>query len=192
MDIVVAKYNEDVSWINKLSEHNVIVYNKDEKDLRWKFNLLNYGKDAETHLYHIINNYDNLAEHTAFLQGDPLEHCPDFIDRIANFDTKEDFFPLGHVYERDIEFYVNSTKSFCTRNGIDFKEPFHFIGGMQIILSKKQIHKRTKDFYFNLKEDLPRVISQGNTQVGNSNEIWWLEYSWPTVFNINKLIKKYK
>jgi hypothetical protein len=192
MDIVVAKYNEDVSWINKLSNHNVTVYNKDKNDLRWELNLTNYGKDAETHLYHIVKNYDNLAEHTAFLQGNPLEHCHDYIERINNFDTTKDFLPLGSVYKRDQDFYVSSTKSFCTKNAIDYKEPFFFIGGMQIILSKKQIHKRSKDFYLNLKEDIPRVISRGNSQVGNSNEIWWLEYSWPTVFNINESIRKYK
>jgi hypothetical protein len=37
------------------------------------------GWDSHTYLYHIINNFDNLAEWTTFCQGHPFDHCKDFL-----------------------------------------------------------------------------------------------------------------
>jgi hypothetical protein len=190
MDIVVAKYNEDVSWIDKLNKHNVLVYNKDSKDNRWKLNLLNYGKDAETHLYHIVNNYNNLADYTVFLQGNPFDHWANTINDIESFNKNLDFLPLGPVYERDNHEYQQQCRDYCNRMDMNYIEPFYFIGGMQLILSKNQIQSRSKEFYLNLKNDIPKIISQGSGVSGNSNQIWHLEYTWPTVFNINEEIKK--
>jgi hypothetical protein len=192
MDIVIAKFKEDVSWSEQLSEHNIIVYNKDPEDKRWDNNLTNYGKDAETHLYHIINNYDNLADYTAFLQGNPFDHWFDTIKHINRFKKDLSFLPLGPVYKRDIQEYEDYCVELCKKFNIEYEVPFYFIGGMQIILSKEQIHKRSKQFYISLHKSMPKVISRGSSSYGNSNFIWWLEYTWPTIFGINKEIQMYK
>lgn len=74
-EVVVARYNEDLSWIKKeFPNEKVIVYNKGEDDLNLPSNctiikLPNLGREAHTYLYHIIHNYHNLAERTLFLQG---------------------------------------------------------------------------------------------------------------------------
>ena len=188
MDIVVSKFKEDVQWIENLSQHNIIIYNKDPEDTRWEHNLANYGKDAETHLYHIVNNYDNLAEHTAFLQGHPFDHWDNTIQDILTFDTSTDYRPLGIVYKRDNEHLIRQTVDYCKEVGINFKEPFYFIAGMQLILSRKQIYTRSREFYLKLKESIPKRISVDSSYEGNSYQIWSLEYSWPTVFNINEQI----
>jgi len=191
MDIVIAKFKEDVSWISRLSDHNVIVYNKDPEDKTWKNNRVNYGKDVETHLSYIIDHYDSLSDYTCFLQGNPFEHWTTTIEDIDNFNYKDSFLPLGPVYERDQKWYVEECINFCKKFKISFTEPFYYIGGMQIILSKEQIQSNSKQFYKEVHSNIPKIISRDNSSANNSNIIWWLEYTWPTFFKLNKQIKKY-
>jgi hypothetical protein len=77
MEIVVARYNEDLEWINTgvFANYPVICYNKGSNDeftihsVNMVIKLPNVGKCDHTYLYHIVNNYDNLAEFTMFLPG---------------------------------------------------------------------------------------------------------------------------
>lgn len=76
-EVVVARYNEDLSWIAKeFPNERVVVYNKGKDDLNLPGNcqvikLPNIGRESHTYLYHIVHNYNQLAERTLFLQGDP-------------------------------------------------------------------------------------------------------------------------
>lgn len=63
--LVIARFNEDISWSNCFPS---IIYNKGEYQSN-SINIKNVGREAHTYLYHIINNYDNLAEVTCFFQG---------------------------------------------------------------------------------------------------------------------------
>jgi hypothetical protein len=77
VEIVISRYNEDLSWINEypFNQFEYIVYNKGDNDnfeknnVKKIINLDNVGRCDHTYLYHIINNYDNLSEHTIFLPG---------------------------------------------------------------------------------------------------------------------------
>ena len=76
-DIVLARYNEDISWIRKkpFSEFNIICYNKGSDDPEREclsptcniINLKNVGRQSHTYLYHIIKNYNKLSPVTIFL-----------------------------------------------------------------------------------------------------------------------------
>jgi len=71
--IVVCRFNEDISWTERLE--NVIIYNKGEK-IKSKHkvvNLPNLGMFHASELYHIIENYDNIADITVFIQGWPFD-----------------------------------------------------------------------------------------------------------------------
>lgn len=74
-EVVVARYNEDLSWIAKeFPREKVIVYNKGKDDLSLGENctivkLPNIGRESHTYLYHIVHNYNKLAQRTLFLQG---------------------------------------------------------------------------------------------------------------------------
>jgi hypothetical protein len=72
--IIVARYNEDIFWFRHEMD-NCIIYNKGEK-LNCKNEILlpNVGRESHTYLYHIINNYDNLAEINIFTQGKISDH----------------------------------------------------------------------------------------------------------------------
>ncbi len=80
-EVVVARYNEDISWVLKeFPNENIIIYNKGEDNLGdlpsnvSVIKLPNIGREAHTYLYHIINNYDHLTDRIMFLQGNPYEH----------------------------------------------------------------------------------------------------------------------
>jgi len=148
MQFVVAKYNEDYSWTGGLD--NVIIYNKG-CELAGSVVLPNIGREAHTYLYHIVTNYDILADHTCFLQGMPFDHCPDLSDRLANFSG-------GSVS------YLSKNTLTCDRNGgpehpgLEVGELYdkyftgertHFVfhPGAQFIVSKEMIRSRPKWFY---------------------------------------------
>ena len=76
--IVIAKYNEDTTWTTKLQkpDTNCIVYSKGPHSHPLEINLPNVGRESHTYVYHIVNNYETLANVTVFLQGNPFDHLP--------------------------------------------------------------------------------------------------------------------
>ena len=77
VEIVVSRYNEDLSWINEypFNQFEYIVYNKGDNDHFEKNNvkqiiqLENIGRCDHTYLYHIIQNYENLSNIVVFFTG---------------------------------------------------------------------------------------------------------------------------
>jgi hypothetical protein len=72
--IVVARYNENIEWLR--SEHeNCIIYNKGQKlNLPNELFLENVGRESETYLQYIINNYDHLPDIIVFTQARIADH----------------------------------------------------------------------------------------------------------------------
>jgi hypothetical protein len=77
IEIVVANYEEDISWIKDIPENlysRITIYNKGSPKVYTiprsnVVTLPNIGREAHTYLHHIINNYDTLADVTLFLPG---------------------------------------------------------------------------------------------------------------------------
>ena len=86
-DLIIARYKEKLDWLQQYKMYpfrNVIIYNKNEDDNDKssasiggylngkeciKINLPNEGRCDHTYLYHIIKNYDTLADVTIFSKG---------------------------------------------------------------------------------------------------------------------------
>ena len=107
-EIVVARYNENLDWLKKIKKSKdlkITVYNKGPDDIDVPFiRLPNIGRESHTYLYHIINNYENLAEQIIFCQGDSIFHSPDFLDLINKYRKKfEPVQPLTAWYWPDGE-----------------------------------------------------------------------------------------
>jgi hypothetical protein len=100
--VVIARYEEDVLWVHSL-ECPFIIYNKgacipediSNKNIIWKKNI---GREGETWLYHIIENYFNLANLTFFLQGNPFLHYPDVIERVNGLYSAKYLIRLGNLH----------------------------------------------------------------------------------------------
>jgi hypothetical protein len=98
--IVVARYNEDIKWLLPYKDITII-YNKGDYNLLLnKFNVIylnNVGRESHTYLYHIINNYDNLADRTIFFQGNRSDHSNKILD-IEDYFKEDDFIGFFDNY----------------------------------------------------------------------------------------------
>lgn len=93
VQIVVARYKEDVTWVEAFHDFDVVVY--DKGDPHAVNSLSNVGREAHTYLHHILENYDSLSETTVFLQGQPFDHCgPMLSQRIWELHNDVDFIDL--------------------------------------------------------------------------------------------------
>jgi hypothetical protein len=103
-NVVVAHYQEDLSWLSKQIEDSTYYvytkyYDKDDQFFK-KFafqdavftNLENVGREAHTYLYHIIDKYEEISETpesvTAFIKGDVSDHISNY-----NVPTPESLVP---------------------------------------------------------------------------------------------------
>lgn len=77
LEIVVARYNEDLNWLNEFSPI-CSIYNKGCDDINvYPFEFLkldNIGREGDTYLRHIIKKYPNFPEYTLFTQGNINDH----------------------------------------------------------------------------------------------------------------------
>jgi hypothetical protein len=106
-DLVIARYKENLNWLQKYSKYkfrNIYIYNKYHVDYNKtssdlgcilnskeciKINLNNEGRCDHTYLYHIIENYNNLADVTVFTKG-----SSDLYREVAKLD-----FTIAKVFE---------------------------------------------------------------------------------------------
>lgn len=95
IDIVVARYREDISWLSDpvFENYNVLVYNKHDQS---GLVLPNIGRESHTYVHHIVKNFDNLADITAFVQGHPFDHCSTIIKDMHDLPSVKKFEPLSH------------------------------------------------------------------------------------------------
>jgi hypothetical protein len=73
--IVVARYNENIHWLKH--DKNVIIYNKNKNNklnLPNEIILENVGRESETYLNYIINNYHKLPDIVVFTQARIADH----------------------------------------------------------------------------------------------------------------------
>lgn len=111
VECVIARYNEDISWIKELKNKKITIYNKGNNDIPNKFiKLPNIGRESHTYLTHIIKNYDNLADITIFTQANPFFHSPDFIKLIEDPSLFQPIQPLTAYYSPSFENARNNNK----------------------------------------------------------------------------------
>lgn len=163
--IVVARYNENVEWTKQFP--NVVIYNKGDK-LEGDYNeifLPNVGREGHTYYHHICNNYDNLADYTIFLQGNPFDHSPTILPNLNKYINSVD---LNFDFEFLSELILDCTLDGCPRHtGLPIRETyerlfndgirnmlFYFGAGAQFIVSKKSILKKPVEFYSKIVEML--------------------------------------
>ena len=117
IEIVIARYNEDLTWLKKIPKTiKITIYNKGLDDIKIagvKYDIIklpNIGRESHTYLYHIINNYDNLAHKTIFCQGDSIFHSPGFLDLLKNVKLFEPVQPLSAFYwpEGEKPYYLSN------------------------------------------------------------------------------------
>ncbi len=76
LEIAVAHYNEDLSWLeDSLSICTIYSKGANANAPRYPHSRLpNIGREGHTYLHHIVSRYDTLADVTIFLQGRIDDH----------------------------------------------------------------------------------------------------------------------
>lgn len=170
--IIVARYNEDVSWTKNFK--NVLIYNKGEPlDDSYKQILTdNVGREGHTYYKHIVDNYDNLDEHIIFLQGNPFDHSPHLINKIKNLNYDEEFTYISEIIfttnlDEQISRYYDCCKDikkiYTKLFNIEPKNhQFIFFGaGAQFMVSKNLILKHSKEYY----EEIVKMLHYSSNPV---------------------------
>lgn len=81
--LVVSHYEKDLTWVETASDYlDVVVYDKSDKGSKYT-KLENIGREPHSYMYHIIENYDSLAEWTIFAQDNPFEHVDNWMDIVS-------------------------------------------------------------------------------------------------------------
>jgi hypothetical protein len=134
IEIIVSRFNEDLAWANEppFSKYPVICYNKGinnnykVNNLKKEVKLNNVGRESHTYLYHIINNYENLADITVFLPGSVNTDIYNKWKRanilMNNIDTHDGSLFIGPKYKNVREdlydFKINEYKSTNENNNL--------------------------------------------------------------------------
>lgn len=172
MEIVIALYNEDVSWVRDVyQKYKITIYNKSNKypnvlnDLIKNnqinyFELKNVGRESHTYIHHILLNYNNLPDKIFFTQADPFDHlikkqiAPKefFFNILDNFNNNQNSFKgygakhylwkIG-INDRKQEICKKLYQNMFTN---EFEDWFFNNGGI-FGVTKEEILLRNKDFY---------------------------------------------
>jgi hypothetical protein len=195
IEILVNRYNEDISWIEPYLKHTTI-YNKGNDDLTYPcINLPNIGRESHTWIYHMYTNYDTLPNYLICLQGDPNPHffgkTTKFLDKFINKETRNeievediDYIPLTDWYVTEsiidgvspirgiYDFYIKLFDKMP-----DF-ETYEYANSGQFCVSKKRIKKYPKSFY---EKYLELVLNSNNNDFYNFahtvERFWTLMFS---------------
>jgi hypothetical protein len=162
-DIIVARYNENVEWLNSLnSKAQIFLYNKGQHSDD-SIQLPNIGREAHTYIHHIISNYNNLSDYNIFCQGDPFPHCGNFISHVNSvvdgaecvnefkwltnglYNTLNNGGPY-HTVDLRIDEYLSR----IGMGHIDVSGVFQFGPGAQFIATGECLRKRPVEFYMGI------------------------------------------
>lgn len=93
IDLVISLFDKDISWLKDITNKNVspVIYRKGDIATHEQEIVIepNVGRDVHTFFYHILHNYDKLADVTFFVQDYPFDHWGDLIE-ILNSETWEE------------------------------------------------------------------------------------------------------
>jgi len=186
---VIARYKEDVSWANP---YNKIIYNKSLPHDSAYIQLPNIGREAHTFLFHIINNWDNLATCTVFFQGTFNDQKEQRISSLKKFtevgadefygeNERQDYPPPDWKYppSSNIEFSIQ--QFFEHILVIHYPPKESWIPGAYISVGQNLIKSRPKEYYMKLMEYLNSLP----TEAQQTTFAHYMERSWKAIFTTN-------
>ncbi|MCJ1389609.1 hypothetical protein MMC18_002466 [Xylographa bjoerkii] len=105
LEIVIAHYSEDLSWLGK-DATTCTIYSKGGEKAAPPYPHIaipNIGREGHTFLYHIIERYDTLADVTLFLQGRVDDHFSITLDEVKERARKTQPGQVTTFPYRDLE-----------------------------------------------------------------------------------------
>jgi len=181
--LIVARYRENIEWVNKIN-FEYIIYNKGKDDIEQKYiKLRNVGHETDTYLNYIISNYNNLPEISVFCQGNPFDHCHDFIEIVNNINDVDSVVWLGTNWGPITKDYMGGPGErplpmlemckYLFDEEYDTNKTFTFSAGAQYMVPKKYILNKSLSWW---KE--AHTIFDANIETSP----WVFERLWPMVW----------
>jgi hypothetical protein len=214
VEIVIARYNESLNWIKQepFNRYPITIYNKGNNtdftmtnQVMKVITLKNLGKCDHTYFYHIVNNYNRLADITIFLPGSIDTRNDKYVKTLKIFDNVEKYkttVMIGQkkydvktdLYNFSLNKYVTSDPRNKEANGESrlipaairpfgkwYESKFGSLNTQYILytgifaVAKEDIIQRPVSYY----EQFLNELSVGsNPEVGH-----YVERSWQAIFN---------
>jgi len=199
--LVVARYRENLDWLRSLtalgSSRDIWIYNKGTPGELCAMHgvggvfvqdVPNRGREAETYLRYLEQvGHSNTVDAVAFLQGNPLDHCPDLNEKLgAWLASPAPWMPLGHHCTCDVNGMPQHLLPIAKSYAHFFSTPpdgprsFTFVVGAQFIVSAERLRARSLEFYRNLHSFVDREAVAGERF--SPVEPYIMERLWPAVF----------
>lgn len=176
--LVVARYNEDVSWTKDVPPGwTVLLYNK---GLLCSNPIENFpGREAHTYLLAITTNYNTWFKgetEIVFCQGNPFDHCPDFLDRL---DTGTEFGPDWRCDpDGGSDWSGAMLDEFCGLFGLPKQCTYRFTAGAQFKVTGEQIHRHPLALY----RAMLAMAEMPDRPDWKNKSAWRFERIWATLF----------
>lgn len=213
----VSHYKENLDWTNRINQDSIQTYKiyhkyhnknldtyldmfiEDDKNIF----LANIGREAHTYLMHIVQNYNQLYDIEIFCQGNPFDHCPNFLNEIYKIEDNINFEQFGNLESLvDLEKIKKSVAEFNFKylNNLFEKDPkwtranFFHIDSIhldlfgeempsfsimkpyaQFAVSKDCILSHSLDTY-------KRLLDYFNDNINYTVMAWHMEYFWHILF----------
>ena len=199
IEVVISKYNEDCDWIKGI-KHKTVIYDKSENPIEGSIKRPNVGREAETLLYHIIKNYNNLPEITIFLQGDPrsnpVKYTYEEVIEEVNKDHKAELKTIL-TWEGRMDIKNYWLKSCYLLDNILFypdSEMVVYSSGVQYVLPKENIVNRPIELYeflhYQVLKYQNKPLIADKKDLSDGIDAWTMEVVWGNIFNKNKKLKE--
>lgn len=201
VDLIIARYNENIDWVSKLDFqfNKIFVYNKGKKlNLPFVYDIPNVGRESDSYLTYIIDNYERIPDIVVFLQGNPFDHTPELfniiknlpnielINTLCNLHFKRNFLykeivPLGNIWSGKFN-KINPWLKYNSYPAINqvFNIFYGFAGtpkdyfanwGAQYIVKKEVIYKYNLQQYKDVKK-----LFETNYRLPWFMELYWMYF----------------
>ena len=175
--VVAANNNEDTAWTENIKDWNIEIFT----------HYRPAGRETDTYLGWIINNYSGDWDEVAFLQGDPFFHDQNVLwhlsdPRFRYYGPIESCDPHGMPR---IEWAM--LDEWCKVLGLKPQLFYLFVAGAQYRLTKEQVTARPIDLYHALYW-LTKIPADQKAWPGTgcpqNPSAYTLERLWPVIWNI--------
>lgn len=212
LEIVSSHYNENLDWLEDCKFNVNIVHHEGggeyKKDKFYKnFTIVNKGLEASAYLHYIIENYDNLPDHIAFIHGHETSihqfYKKPLLFLIENAKVDDfDYIPLNNTWraytldKEDMTILPNGqpfNKNHRTNNKPLLKhlnpdsDCLIYEACAQFIVSKKLILGNSKEFYMKLFDELV----DDTLHADMFEELWHLIFTKSCVHNPNNFFNNF-
>lgn len=209
--IILARYKEDMQWLNRNNQHfdTIYLFDKDgvpeiNPNKKIVYELLpNIGREAHTYLHFIVKYYDELVDDDVYIfsQANPSDSNPGFFRRCANLNPKSEFpvYMGSHFGEEETKPHMGNVVEIVHPMGMPTIHYIHHLFYNADIIDKHTVFLNAfwaqtgKNIKFRKKEFYQHCLDMFDDKM-NPMEAYVFERLWQYIFNTKYLdwISHYK